>query len=296
MLTMPDGKRLRYARFAAVGRPLKGTVVIVTGRNECIEKYYETIGDLSGRGLGTAIFDMRGQGGSDRLLRDPRRGHIRDFGAYMADLGSFFDQVVLPDCRGPYYLMAHSTGALVALMATPLLANRVERMVLSAPLLGFSSVPFSMRGIRRLSTFLHAIGLGRLYLTGGAPRRDLPPFPGNVLTSDPTRHKRNAEIFLAHPELAVGGATASWIRAACIAIDRVNEPDFVETLQIPTLIVAAGADRVVDTAATEAFARRLRAGSLLTIDGARHELLQEADIYREQFLAAFDAFVPGDAG
>ncbi|MEP4420111.1 MAG: alpha/beta hydrolase, partial [Nitratireductor sp.] len=27
--------------------------------------------------------------------------------------------------------------------------------------------------------------------------------------------------------------------------------------------------------------------------GARHELLQEADIYREQLLAAFAAFVPG---
>ena len=35
------------------------------------------------------------------------------------------------------------------------------------------------------------------------------------------------------------------------------------------------------------------AGSLLTIDGARHELLQEADLYREQVLAAFDAFIPG---
>ena len=32
---------------------------------------------------------------------------------------------------------------------------------------------------------------------------------------------------------------------------------------------------------------------MLTIDGARHEILQEADVYREQFLAAFDAFVPG---
>jgi lysophospholipase len=32
---------------------------------------------------------------------------------------------------------------------------------------------------------------------------------------------------------------------------------------------------------------------MLTVDGARHELLQEADIFREQVLAAFDAFVPG---
>ena len=43
----------------------------------------------------------------------------------------------------------------------------------------------------------------------------------------------------------------------------------------------------------EAYARHLRLGSLLMIDGARHEILQEADIYREQLLAAFDAFIPG---
>ena len=36
-------------------------------------------------------------------------------------------------------------------------------------------------------------------------------------------------------------------------------------------------------------------GHVLTIDGARHELLQERDRYREQLLAAFDAFVPGTA-
>jgi len=57
--------------------------------------------------------------------------------------------------------------------------------------------------------------------------------------------------------------------------------------------VAAGADQVVSTRAVEAYARRLRLGSLLMIDGARHEILQEADLYREQFLAAFDAFIPG---
>jgi lysophospholipase len=37
----------------------------------------------------------------------------------------------------------------------------------------------------------------------------------------------------------------------------------------------------------------LKAGHVVTIPGARHELLQEADIYREQALAAFDAFIPG---
>ena len=49
----------------------------------------------------------------------------------------------------------------------------------------------------------------------------------------------------------------------------------------------------VSNVAIEHFARQLRVSSLLTIDGARHEILQEADFYREQFFAAFDAFIPG---
>ena len=62
---------------------------------------------------------------------------------------------------------------------------------------------------------------------------------------------------------------------------------------VPLLLVAAGQDQIVSTPAIGAFAVRLRAGAHLVIPGARHELLMEQDRYREQFWAAFDAFVPG---
>jgi lysophospholipase len=71
------------------------------------------------------------------------------------------------------------------------------------------------------------------------------------------------------------------------------DPSYASRLRQPLLLVAAGQDKVVSTAATAAFARRLRAGSHLTIPGSRHEILMEQDRYREQFWAAFDAFVPG---
>ena len=64
-------------------------------------------------------------------------------------------------------------------------------------------------------------------------------------------------------------------------------------VRIFSTLCAAGADQVVSTKAVEAYTRRLRVGSLLMIDGAKHEILQEADVYREQLLAAFDAFIPG---
>lgn len=288
-----DRRKIRYALFRATGHPQKGTIVLLHGRNEFIEKYFETIRDLTGRGFMVATFDLRGQGASDRMLRNAEKGYVEDFRDYVADLEQFFEEIVLPDCRGPFYVLGHSTGSLVALMAAPDLTNRVNRMLLVAPLLGLAGLPFSMDTLARISGTLYAMGLGSLYLAGGPRPRELKPFADNKLTTDPRRYARNAELYDTYSRLALGGPTVAWIRAACLAIERVTDPAFMARVQVPILFVAAGADEVVSTRATEAYARRLKTGSLLTIDGARHEIWQEADLYREQLLAAFDAFIPG---
>jgi lysophospholipase len=288
-----DGKRIRYALFGATGRPLHGTVILLQGRNECIEKYFETIGDLQKAGLGVATLDWRGQGGSQRLLRNPRRGHVRRFAHYVADLEQFYQDIVLPDCRLPLFVLAHSTGSLIALLAAPALVNQVQRMVLCAPLFTISGLPFSMRAVRRLTSVLKAFGGGRMRL--GGRRNDEPPaFEGNVLTSDPERFRRNAAIYEQHPELALGSPSIAWVSAACKAAAMAADSEFLAEIHIPVLFVAAGADKVVSTRAIEDCARRMRSASLLTIDGSRHEILQEADIYREQMLAAAKAFMLGE--
>jgi lysophospholipase len=287
-----DRALIRYARFRpAHAVPHKGTVVVLSGRNECIEKYFETIGDLTRRGFTVAMADWRGQGGSQRLLRNPERGFVRSFRHYVADFEKFFEQHVRPDCPGPYYILGHSTGGLIALMAAPALTDRIRRMVLSAPLLALHGFPISMRAMRRITGLFRLAGLGWLYAAGG-PRRPI-PFAGNVLTSDARRYERNVRLIDANPSLGLGGPTATWINRVCEAADIVLDPDFMARIRIPILFVAAGADSVVSTPLIEKYARGLRSGAVVTIDGARHELLQERDLYREQFFAAFDAFIPG---
>ena len=69
------GKQLRYAIFRASRQVARGTVVLLHGRNECIEKYFETVSDLTAMGFWVATFDTRGQGGSERLLKKPGAGH-----------------------------------------------------------------------------------------------------------------------------------------------------------------------------------------------------------------------------
>ena len=77
---------------------------------------------------------------------------------------------------------------------------------------------------------------------------------------------------------------------------RFEDPDFPRATSVPMLVIASGADRVTDTRATERFSERLRAGRLIVIEGAQHELLMERDVFRDQFWAAFDAFIPGVEG
>lgn len=290
-----DNLRLRYGIFNRVKGRSKGTVIILNGRNECIEKYFETIRDINSQGFGVATFDWRGQGGSDRVINDPHKGYVRRFSDYADDLEQFFSDIALPDCRGPFFILAHSTGALVAQLASPLLVNRIQRMIFCSPLFEFTGQTFAQPAVRAISTVLRYTGFGRAYMVGSGSPRETQPFIGNKLTSDPVRYRRNSDLYSQHPLLALGGPTVTWVNEACRAMAKVADPEFQARAQVPTLIIAAGNDQVVSTPAIERHAQGMRAGALLTIDGAGHEILQEADIYREQFLAAMFAFIPGVA-
>jgi lysophospholipase len=288
----PDGVSLRYARWEPPpGR--KGTVVVCPGRTEFIEKYFEVVRDLRARGLTAAILDWRGQGLSDRPLADSRKSHVRDFSDYLRDLETFMNEVVLPDCPPPYFALGHSMGANVLIHSASLGHRWFDRTVLSAPMIGLppSNHMRFMPTIARLSRLL---GFGSRYVPGGSTAVEgLSAFVGNRVTSDPVRHARIAAVIEAEPALGLGSPTIAWADAAFRAMAPFADPAFPARIRHPILIVAAGRDLLVSTPAIEEFAIRLRAGAHLVISGARHEILMEQDYYRQQFWAAFDAFVPG---
>ncbi|NDV87112.1 alpha/beta fold hydrolase [Aurantimonas aggregata] len=285
-----DGTRLRCAVSPSQLDATRGTVILLQGRNEAIEKYFETISDLNRRGYIVVTFDWRGQGGSGRLLRGSNLGHVRHVGQYVGDLECVIQDIVLPDCRGPYAILAHSMGALVALRASARLTNIVERMVLCAPLIAFKRRRMGTRAIHRLAKAARLVGLGRMAVPMRfVPARDM-TVANNVLTSDPRRFARNRDLVAAAPQLFLGKPTVSWLAAVTGAMIRLDDSDEIARLAVPTLMICAGGDAVVGTASAERLAWRMRSGSSLTIPLARHELLQEADHYREPLLEAFEAF------
>ncbi|HZP77496.1 MAG TPA: alpha/beta hydrolase [Pseudolabrys sp.] len=291
-LTTPDGVSLRFARWPPPpGR--KGTVCLFQGRAEFIEKYYETARDLRARGFAVATLDWRGQGLSDRALSDRHKGHVGDFSEYAVDLDTFMEQVVLPDCPPPFFALAHSMGGCIIIRAAHEGRRWFDRIVLSAPMIDLPQMGFSGVAGSALR-FLRLIGRGSGYIPRGGPAAiGAQDFIGNVLTSDPVRYARNASVIEEEPALALGSPTIAWADAAFRAMRQFASPSYPGHIRQPILVAAAGRDEVVSTPAIEEFAINLLAGSHVIVPGARHEILMEQDLYRGQFWAAFDAFVPG---
>ena len=290
-----DGARLRAARWAPP-RASRGTVAILGGRGEFIEKYFETIGQLIDRGFAVASVDWRGQGGSERLLKNPRKGHIDDFSLYERDLDALVSEVLEPSCPRPWFGLCHSMGGAVLLAVARAGRCPFERLVLTSPMVALAGIR-RPRLARAVVEALDLIGLGGAFAPGGGSKiAALDPFAGNPRTSDPARYARTAGVVAAHPELGLGSPTVGWAHAAFRLMGEFENSDFPRLTLTPILVVAAGADRVVDARAAERFASRLRAGRLIMIEGAQHELLVERDVFRDRFWAAFDAFVPGVEG
>ena len=285
------GQKLRYALFFPVREKPLGTLVIIQGRNECIEKYSETIHELVDHGFVVAGFDLRGQALSGRLGRDERAGHVHRFTDYLDDVERFLTFIVAPSAPGPYSILAHSLGGLIALALAPKLSGRIHRIVLSAPLVGLMGLPVPESVAFGMAALASWTGLGKMPM--GKERAPV-SFTNNVLTTSAARFERFATMRRSTPVLGVGAPTARWLHEVRKTMKRATAPDHLTQITVPTLILAPVQDRIVPYKAMEDLARQFRAGHLVSIPGARHELLQEDDRYRAQALAAILAFIAPD--
>jgi lysophospholipase len=292
--TAYDGVKIRYAIWPRTAAKALGTVCLFGGRTEFIEKYFETASDLRHRGFAVATMDWRGQGGSDRLLRNKRKGHVETFRDFDRDLAQFMSQIVLPDCPAPFYGMAHSMGGHILLRSATTKVCWFDRIILSSPMIDIIPELTGSPFLRLFVESLVMIGLGDLYVPGGKPTPwEMQPEESNRLTSDMLRLERIRDVLKAAPWLGLGSPTFGWVQAAARSIMQINAFQFAASIRVPVLIVASGNDSVVSMRATESFAGRTKNCQLLVVAGAKHEILQERDELREQFWAAFDAYVPG---
>lgn len=290
------GAQLRAARFDAdPGVARKGVCVLLNGQTEFIEKYFEVIDELRGRGFAVATMDWRGQGGSARLLADDhRKSFIGDFSEYDQDLDTLLNWIVTPMLapgERPVAL-AHSMGAHNLLRALAHNPARFAWCVLNAPM-----IAISLRGQRQfLVAAVTAFEIWRGNRGGwvwGMEARDPHnvSFSTQLVTSDPQRFERTQMLLRENPDLRLAGATWGWLAAAIRSMKWLRGQ--AETITTPLLVVGAGKDRICLTPEARAFAARAPHAQYVEVADAGHEILMEKNAIRAKFWEAFDTFVAG---
>jgi lysophospholipase len=279
------GKKFRAAFLAHPNA--RASLIVLPGRTECLEKYLEVVADFAARGLNVLLVEPRGQGLSDRLLADRSKGHMDSWANAVSDLATAVDAFA-DRMPGKRLLMAHSMGGAISLEA--LLSGKVivDGAIFSAPMWGIRLPP----GGDLLIKGMIATGFGENIVPGGAAKVGPEPFEGNALTSDPKRHARQNAIIVAHPELGLAGATATWVGSALELLAGFS-PERLKALTIPVLVGSGSLEALVDNDAHTRIAGQLPKGRQIVIAGAKHELLMEADGLRDQFLSAVDGFIDG---
>lgn len=293
VLKAADGFGLRAAFFRPQGTP-RGTIFLLQGRAEFIEKYAEVICEVLARGFAVATLDWRGQGGSARMMQNPHKGHVEDFEDYESDLAALIDAARKHALPEPFGLLAHSTGAAVALHHLARGGSPFLRAILCAPLVGIGSLKWKA-GARALARVLSLLGMAGFYVpTGTDTPTNAKPFAGNTLTSDQARYAMPAAWYAAAPDLAIGDPTIGWVEAAFESLAMFERPNFGQENRTPLLMLLGGADKVTAPRAAADLAVRMRGASSILLPEARHEILFERDDIRAAFWAAFDAFMLPD--
>lgn len=257
-LLTPDGVRLRYSRWRCRTNPCKGTVFVLGGRAEFMEKYHETIQEITARGFDVFSFDWRGQGGSQRLLDDPAKGFVQNYDHYVTDLKHNLEEALALACPKPWYLLAHSMGAHIALRYLGQCAHEISAAVMLAPMVNINTAPLPPVVLQLLCQWMVRLG-GQGVVLPSRHRADAvnKSFRHNRLTSDPKRFARVQQLLQKQPRLAVAGATFGWLAATFNAIESLRTPGFIQGVKVPVLLILAGCERVVSNAATRKLAVHL---------------------------------------
>jgi alpha-beta hydrolase superfamily lysophospholipase len=233
----------------------RGTVLIVHGLGEHAARYAQTADEINRWGYTVRSYDQYGHGDSGG-----RRGALSRDMRLLDDLADVVDgtrRLMAPD--EPLIMLGHSMGGIVATQFVLHNIRPVEGLILSSPAFnpGLGMVQKML-----LATLPHIApnlrvgnGLKQQYLC-----RD--PAVVKAYNRDPLVHDR------------ISARLAKWIAtqgAACIA----QAPQ----LATPTLLLYAGADRLVNPAGSAAFAQNAPArwGHVQCFDDMYHEILNDPE-------------------
>ena len=288
-IPMEDGKRIRLIYWKTnLKNKINGTILLQQGHNEFIEKYYETVQEFLDRSFNVVSFDWRGQGISDKMINNQHKQFIDDFNIHHNDLEVILNNFIKKNFPEPLIGIGHSMGGCILLSFLKTHDDVFDRVILSAPMLGFRNEKLLMPFI----SLANILFPKKNYLIGSKPNMGKETvFEDNDLTSDERRYLRTLKLVRKKPEIRLWGITNAWANAAKKEILLMRNKGWAEDIKYKILFLNNLNDRVVSPQHIITMSERLKNSKITNFSGTEHEIFMEKDKFRNEMWNEIDNFL-----
>lgn len=255
-ISAADGTMLFVTDYLLPAAHARGSVVIMHGLGEHSGRYRHIAGFFNQCGLSVRCYDHRGHGRSQGKRGDVINGDplLQDAEIIIEDFSTRFSE--------PPFLFGHSMGGLYA--ARFALAGRspLRGLILSSPALAVTMSPFQ----RRLLKILHVL----------APSLGLP----NGLSPKFLSHDTRVVATYKADPLVHSRISARLLQSMLTSMEYCQE--HAGAMRIPTLMLVAGDDHLVDVEGSKRFFDKLPPGlaQMYVYEDMYHEIFNEIDARR----------------
>lgn len=282
-----DGTNLFYEEYRLPGADK--CIVISHGFCEFAEKYHEVIYHFLNAGYSVYLPEHRGHGNSDRKIKDLAMVHVEDYEEYVRDFAGFLQKVVIPRERHRV-LFAHSMGGAIGALAIERYPGMFEAAVFSSPMFHIHMGRHPSWLVSGAAEILCLMGQRERYAPGQTAFAEKPDFEGSSCTSraryDYVFNKRKE-----NPYYRMHGGSSAWVRASLRANRKLMQRKNLERIELPILLFAAGADKMVDNRALKKFAECTKRTRLIEVPEARHEIFNGDETVRKAYYEAIFMFL-----
>lgn len=277
------------------------TVVLLHGFTEGIGRFYETVYYFLQNGFEVYLLQQREHGKSYRSTSDLSKVNIEDYHDLTEDAHTFIHTIVFEkstlvqknargEGSGTWILFGHSMGGCISARYLELWPEDFPKAVLTSPMLDLNTgkIPYPVAKI--YIKHLKHTGHGLDYMPGAGPFHPEPDF-AHCSTNSKERYLYWFSQCQKNPQQQMNGATVN----TAVAFDRmiidVRKKENIRKIRTDTLLVQAGADRLIPPGGQNAFAAASDKVTLTRVAGAPHEIYRSIDpivqLYWEKILLPF---------
>lgn len=256
----PKGDDFLHYHHWPIDQP-SALLVISHGLGEHGARYEHVAERFNQRGFLVAAIDHRGHGRSSG-----KRGHINQFRDYSDDLHKLVCEIKSAHPDVPCYMLGHSMGGLIATAYGLRYPQFIDKLAVTAP--GYAVIGMGNKLSLALAPLLASV------------------YPGLSLSNglDPAAISRDIAVVQAYQQdtLVHDRVTASWARG--FAAEQRFVRAEIHRLQVPILMLLAGADSLTDHRIAESLFKEIVAEEkkCCLFTEAFHEILNEEE--KEQAL------------